>query len=276
MSESEDVAETGEASPAIATGSRTTAALGVGSRAAVRAVGSRAAVRARAVRGFDALLLDFGSVVTYTAFERHRESERLLGLAQGTFAWLGPVDPTTDPLWRSMERGEISERDYWAHRASEVGSLLGQPAWTPLDFFQAVRGEDPNRSVRESARRTVRAARAAGLRVGILSNELELFWGRPFMARLDILRDVDALVDATHTGILKPDPRAYWLALEELDTSAERVLFVDDQMRNVEGARRLGITTVHFDVAAADACFAAVRGLLGLEPDAEGASGRHP
>jgi len=46
---------------------------------------------------------------------------------------------------------------------------------------------------------------------------------------------VDALVDATHTGILKPDPRAYRLALEALDISAERILFVDDQLRNVEG-----------------------------------------
>ncbi len=267
MSESEDVAEAAESSAASAAGSRT-AVRGAGSRAAVRGAGSRAAVRARDARSFDALLLDFGSVVTYTAFERHRESERLLGLAQGTFDWLGPVDPATDPLWRSMERGEISERDYWARRASEVGSMLGRPAWTPLDFFQAIRGEDPNRSVRASAHRTVRAARAAGLRVGILSNELELFWGRPFMARLEILSDVDALVDATHTGILKPDPRAYRFALEELDTSAERVLFVDDQMRNVEGARRLGITTVHFDVAAPDACFATVRGLLGVDPAA--------
>ncbi len=216
---------------------------------------------------FDALLLDFGSVVTYTAFERHRDSERALGLARGTFGWLGPVDPATDPLWRSMERGEISERDYWSHRAAEVGSMVGQPEWTPLDFFQAIRGDDPNLAVRQSARRTVAAARAAGLRVGILSNELELYWGRAFMDRLDVLRDVDVLVDATHTHILKPDPRAYALALEALGTSAERVLFVDDQLRNVEGARQLGIEAVHFDVGTADACFASVRRQLGLEPN---------
>jgi len=144
--------------------------------------------------------------------------------------------------------------------------MLGRPQWTPLDFFQAIRGDDPNLAIRESARRTVAAARAAGLRVGILSNELELYWGRPFMDRLDLLRDIDMLIDATHTHILKPDPRAYALALEGLGTSAERVLFVDDQLRNVEGARRLGIETVHFDVAAPDACFASVRRQLGLEP----------
>lgn len=224
-------------------------------------------------RRFEALLLDFGSVVTFTPFERHRESERVLGLESGTLGWLGPVDPSTDPLWQSMQRDEISERDYWAQRAAEVGSMFGQPQWTPLDFFMATRGAEPNRSVRESALRTIVAARAAGLRVGILSNELELFWGRPYMDRLDVLREVDALVDATHTGILKPDPRAYELALEALGADPGRVLFVDDQLRNVEGARQLGIAAVHFDVASADACFAAVRALLGLEEGESAAAG---
>ncbi len=218
-----------------------------------------------AARPFDALLLDFGSVITFTAFERHRESEILLGLERGTLGWLGPIDPGTDALWRRMERGEISERDYWARRAREVGSMLGQPHWTPLDFFNAIRGSDPGLAIRGSARRTIAAARASGLRVGILSNELELFWGRAFMDRLELLREVDVLVDGTHTGILKPDPRAYALALDALQSPAGRVLFVDDQPRNVEGARRAGITALLFDVAGPDASFAAARTLLGIE-----------
>ncbi len=216
-------------------------------------------------RDFDALLLDFGSVISFTAFERHRESEVLLGLERGTLDWLGPVDPSTDALWQRMERGEISERDYWANRASEVGSMLGQPGWTPLQFFNAIRGTDPNLAVRESARHTIAAVRAAGLRVGILSNELELFWGRPFMDRLELLREVDALVDATHSGILKPDPRAYRAALDALGVRAERTLFVDDQMRNVEGARGCGLSAVFFDVADPDGSFRKVRTMLGIE-----------
>lgn len=221
--------------------------------------------RGSAVRPYDALLLDFGSVITFTAFERHRESERLLGLAPGTLGWLGPIDPSTDGLWQRMQRDEISERQYWDIRAAEVGDLVGHPSWTPLDFFQAIRGEDPDQAIRESAWQTVRAARAAGLQVGILSNELELYWGRPFMDRLGLLRDVDVLIDATHTRILKPDPQAYQMALDALGMVAARVLFVDDQSRNVEGARRAGLAAVHFDVAAPEQCFAQVRRTLGIE-----------
>lgn len=215
-------------------------------------------------RVYDALLLDFGSVVTVSAFERHREIEAILGLEPGSIDWLGPVDPATDALWRQMLSGEISERDYWAQRAAEVGRMLGRADWTPLEFFQAIRGSDPNRAVRESARRTIEEARAAGLRVGIVSNELELFWGRSFMERLDLLRHIDVLVDATHTGILKPDPRAYRAALDALGVAAGRALFVDDQQRNVDGARAVGMAAVYFDVADADGSFRRVRELLGI------------
>lgn len=229
-----------------------------------------ARVRHAGARLFDALLLDFGSVITVSAFERHREIESILGLAPGTLGWRGPVDPATDPLWQSMLAGEISERDYWAQRAAEVGRMLGHEDWTPLEFFKAIRGSDPNLAVRDSARRTVGAARAAGLRVGIVSNELELFWGRAFMDRLDLLREIDVLVDATHTGVLKPDPRAYRAALQALGVPARRALFVDDQARNVDGARAVGMAALHFDVADPDGSFARVRTELGIDGPASG------
>jgi hypothetical protein len=59
----------------------------------------------------DALVLDFGGVISRTVFETHRENERALGLAPGTLRWMGPFDPDSDPLWRSMQAGEVSERD---------------------------------------------------------------------------------------------------------------------------------------------------------------------
>jgi putative hydrolase of the HAD superfamily len=62
------------------------------------------------------------------------------------------------------------------------------------------------------------------------------------------LKKIDAIVDATHTKILKPDPRAYQLGLEALQAAPEQTLFVDDQIRNVHGAEAVGIPSLHFDV----------------------------
>ncbi|TIU44625.1 MAG: HAD family phosphatase, partial [Mesorhizobium sp.] len=87
-----------------------------------------------------ALVLDFGGVVTRTLFETHALTEQALGLKPGTLQWLGPFDPGSDPLWRSMQADEITERDYWRTRTSEVGRLVGED-WQAMEtFVQRARG----------------------------------------------------------------------------------------------------------------------------------------
>ncbi len=211
-----------------------------------------------------ALLLDFGSVISVSLFERHRDTEAELGLAAGSLGWLGPIAPETDALWQAMQRDEISEREYWARRARELGEAAGQPHWDMLAMLTRLRHTDPNAVVRPGIRRLVRAAHARKLAVGILSNELELFYGAEFLSRMDILRDMQVIVDATHTKILKPDPRAYEMAVQQLGLPAARVLFVDDQFRNIAGAQRAGLQSQFFDLRDVDGSIAAVAARLRL------------
>ncbi len=74
-------------------------------------------------------------------------------------------------------------------------------------------------------------------RVGCLSNTNVLHWERLAQAR--------SLFDycfASHvTGFMKPDPKAYTHALEELRVPAGDVYFFDDLAPNVEAAREAGI-----------------------------------
>ncbi|MER9460973.1 HAD-IA family hydrolase [Mesorhizobium sp. M0387] len=196
-----------------------------------------------------ALVLDFGGVVTRTIFETHALTEQALGLAPGTLQWHGPFDPDSDLLWRSMQADEISERDYWRTRTSEVGRLVGED-WQAMEtFVQRARGAEPEKIVRPEAVRAIRTVHAAGFRLAILSNELDLFYGAGFRQRLPLLELFDTIVDATYTRILKPDPRAYAFVTEALGLPAGACVFVDDQQRNVDGGRAAGMRTVHFDVA---------------------------
>lgn len=211
----------------------------------------------------EALLLDFGSVITYSAFEIMDRAERRLALPPGTLTWRGPLDPATDPLWVAMQADQISERHYWETRADEVGRLLGRK-WAPLDFFRAIRGQDLNEDVRPEIATLVKEARGAGLKLGILTNELELFGGAEWSRTLEIARNMDVVVDATRTNILKPDPRAYTMAIERLGIAAGAIVFVDDQKRNVEGALRADLSAVHFDVCDVPRSIAAIRATLGL------------
>ena len=198
--------------------------------------------------GERALVLDFGGVVTRTLFETHDLTEKALELPAGSLTWRGPFDPGGDQLWRSMQAGDISEREYWAHRTGEVGALAGRP-WTQMqDFVMAARGADPESVIRPEFPEAIGHARARGTRTAILSNELDLFYGAEFRARLPFLADFDLIVDATYTGILKPDPAAYALVTQGLGIAARDCVFVDDQKRNIDGADAFGMQTVHFDV----------------------------
>lgn len=195
-----------------------------------------------------ALVLDFGGVISKTLFETHDLTERTLGLAPCTLKWLGPFAPDSDPLWTSMQRGEISERDYWLTRSREVGRLVGED-WRDMEtFVKRARGADPDTVIRPEAARAIALAADAGFRLAILSNELDLFYGADFRSRLSILKRFDTIVDATHTGILKPDPRAYQSVLDELALEADNCVFVDDQRRNIAGAAACNMRTVLFDV----------------------------
>ncbi|HEX7924644.1 MAG TPA: HAD-IA family hydrolase [Bradyrhizobium sp.] len=214
-----------------------------------------------------ALVLDFGGVISKTLFETHDLTERALGLAPCTLKWLGPFAPDSDPLWAAMQRGEISERDYWLTRSREVGRMVGED-WQDMEtFVKRARGADPETVIRPEAARAITLAADAGVRLAILSNELDLFYGAEFRTRLSILRHFDVIVDATHTGILKPDPRAYQSVLDELALEAEDCVFVDDQRRNITGAAACNMRTVLFDVRNPAASYGEALRHFGLQFD---------
>ncbi|MFC2252914.1 HAD-IA family hydrolase [Labrys portucalensis] len=214
--------------------------------------------------GERALILDFGGVVTRTLFETHDVTERTLGLKPDTLTWRGPFAPETDPLWVSMQRQEISERDYWLTRAREVGQMVGED-WTDMQtFVRRARGAEPGLVLRPEARDAILQVKAAGLKLAILSNELDLFYGAEFRRRFPLIDRFDVIVDATHTGILKPDPRAYEQVLAELGIAREACVFVDDQLKNIEGARAVRLPFVHFDVTRPAEGYAQALAMLGL------------
>ena len=211
-----------------------------------------------------ALILDFGGVISRTLFETHDLSEAALGLSPGTLTWRGPFDPSTDPLWRAMQANEISERDYWTTRTREVGRLVGEDWQDMQTFVKRARGADVEAVIRPEAMAAIALARAAGCKLAVLSNELDLFYGADFRQRLPLLGLFNVIVDATYTGVLKPDPRAYQECLGSLGVAAGQAVFVDDQWRNIEGAVRCGLQTVHFDVRDPAASYDKALQLLGV------------
>lgn len=210
-----------------------------------------------------ALVLDFGGPVLLTPFE-------LVGDEPGTPAYAllherGPLATAEhpDPAWEALRAGRITERAYWAERAEAWHESGGHE---PDIRAMIAHLYEPARPalVREQARALVRDAHEAGLRVGILTNDLRAFHSDDWIDRIEIVGDVDVVVDGSIEGHLKPAPRLYELLSERLGVDFADMVFLDDQLSNIRGAEALGIPSVWFDVTDPDTSYACVRKLLGL------------
>ena len=219
---------------------------------------------AAAAAEVDVLLLDFGGVCLLNPVELHSRAEDLLDLPRGSFGWMGPVDPSTDELWRRMIAGDgITEREYWALRAAEVGTAAGRQ-FELADYMRLLYEPPTPDLIRPGATATVIAALEAGFGVSILTNDMRAFHGREWEHGVEFLSLVDHIVDCSDTNILKPDPRAFARAEEIVDVPANRMLFVDDQPRSVDGAEAAGLNAMWFDIANAELAWRTVAERLGL------------
>jgi hypothetical protein len=74
-----------------------------------------------------------------------------------------PIDPAADPLWCDMLADKLTEREYWAIFARDVGGRLGE-AWTPADFLRVARSPDLNDEIRPEIVDLVHRAKRHGCR----------------------------------------------------------------------------------------------------------------
>ncbi len=209
------------------------------------------------------LVFDFGGPVLLTPFEVRAIGERNLGLPSGSFAWTGPFDPSSDPEWRAFQSGEMNERDYWAIQAQRFAELTGRPS-DMASMMGPFYAGDEDELVRPGARSLINDAKAAGVKVGIHTNDLTTFHDADWLDRMTILREFEVMVDGRTDDVYKPDPEAYRLMVERMGMSAEDIVFIDDQPMNIAGAESVGMVCVHLDPTNPEPAFAQARKLLEL------------
>lgn len=207
-------------------------------------------------RRYDALLFDIGEVVSAAQWQF------LDGVAERTGRTLrgrGPLDPSGDPLWQQFLRGELSYTGYWYAYADAAG----YDDWRQLfrDFAPDMVGDD---FVHPDAADLIRDARAAGLKLGALTNDGVGINGREFFSTVPLLAGFDAFADARQYGGGKPAPEAYLGAASELGVPPERIVFLDDLPEMVDGARAVGMAGVLVDPMARQRAFDAVRAMVGI------------
>jgi putative hydrolase of the HAD superfamily len=214
---------------------------------------------------YTGLLLDIGGVVHRTSMHlagRLAESEPRL---RPVLERIGGLGTDRDELWQRMLARQLSERDYWAQRAAEFGAAVGE-AWGTQDMMHRLYDLPEQDWLYAETVDLMNDTKAAGLRLGALTNDLAAFHGPGWVERQEHLKLFDIIVDASLTGVLKPDPRAFASGAEALGLPAGQIVFLDDMPWNVEGARQAGLTAVRVPWDDAGPAIDTARNLLGLDP----------
>lgn len=189
------------------------------------------------------LLLDIGGVVHNTGVRMVERLARREPAMRPVIEEIGGIASDRDELWQRMLRRQVTERDYWAQRAAELGAAVGE-TWDTRALMDRFYQLPEHEWLCAPTIELMTDAKAAGLRVGALTNDMTAFHGPEWVARQEHLKLFDVIVDASLTGVMKPDPRAFHGGAEALGLPAEQIVFLDDMPWNAEGARQAGMTAV--------------------------------
>ena len=211
------------------------------------------------------LLLDIGGVVHSTAMHlvgRLAETEPAM---KPVLERIGGIAGDRDELWQQMLRRQVTEREYWAQRAAEFGAAVGQP-WDTRAMMHRLYELPRQDWLRAEMVDLMAAAKAAGLRLGALTNDMTAFHGPGWVEQQEHLKLFDVIVDASLTGVMKPDPRAFGGGAEALGLPPDQIVFLDDMPWNVEAGRRAGLAAVLVPWDDPGPAIDTARNLLGLPP----------
>ncbi len=177
------------------------------------------------------LIVDYGGVLTtdvFASFSAFCEAE---GLAPDAVRDRFRQDPEARDLLARLETGALAVAEF----EPRFAALLGVSSERLIERLFG--GMAPDGAMLDG----VRAARATGVRTGLLSNS----WGAATAYDPALLEELfDAWVISSEVGLRKPDPAIYELAAERLDLPPAACVYVDDLPGNLKPARALGMATV--------------------------------
>lgn len=179
------------------------------------------------------IFIDFGGVIVRTEDRepRTRQAETL-GM---TCRELEKVIFESDSSHRAS-MGEIPEEAHWQVVAEALRLPREEADKVTAQFFAGDSADlvllDYLRNLRPDCKICLISNAWSGLRTWITQQGFA-----------DVF---DLMVISAEVGLMKPDPRIFHLALEELFAKADESVFIDDVLVNVEAARAQGMTGIHF------------------------------
>lgn len=208
-----------------------------------------------------AVLWDFGGVITTSPFEAFARYERARALPNGFIRSVNARNPDTN-AWARLERNEIGAESFDAIFRAEALALGHDVPGS--DVLPLLSGD-----VRQRMVATLDRLKAAGFRLGCITNNANVGSGAGMAANADaadrvsaILGRFDHVIESSKAGVRKPDPRIYVMMCEALDVAPEHCIYLDDLGINCKPAAMLGMRAIK--VTTEEQALADLGALLGM------------
>ena len=190
----------------------------------------------------EAILWDFGGVITSSPFEAFTRYEEKQGLPKDFIRGINATDPDTN-AWAQFESSAVSLEEFDQLFLAE-STEAGHPV-PGTDVVKLLAGNVRPRMV-EVLQRCKQ-----DYRISCLTNNVRSGKGAGMSRSPENAAEVQAamslfdhVLQSSKEGMRKPQPEFYLLACERMEVEPSSVIYLDDLGINLKPARQLGMTTI--------------------------------
>lgn len=211
---------------------------------------------------FEAVIFDFGGVITASPFEAFNRLEAERGLPRDFVRTVNAVNPDSN-AWALFERAVISAAEFNDRFAAEA-----KAAGHELDGASVL--AVLSGSIRPAMVTALDRLKEAGYRLACITNNVPTGHGAGMARsgdRSDAYEQVFArfehVIESSKAGVRKPDPRIYQMMCDHLGVGPDVCVYLDDLGINCKPAAQLGMAAIK--VTSGEQALADLSALLGLD-----------
>lgn len=183
----------------------------------------------------EAVLFDFGGVITTSPFDNFALLEERRGVPADTIRKINSTNPDTN-AWAQYERNDVDVAGFSALFEAEAQALGYKiPGQEVLDCLQTEIRPFMVDAVRKVSKQ---------FRTAMLTNNFSAGDDPGSGSHGDTKALFEVIIESSKAGVRKPTPRFYELACEALDVEPAACVFLDDLGINLKPARAMGMTTI--------------------------------
>jgi len=188
---------------------------------------------------FEAVIWDFGGVLTSSPFEAFARFETERGLPADIIRRTNAANHLEN-AWAKFERAEVDIETFDKLFATESLALGAEVRGK--DVLPLLAG-DLRPEMVEALRRIKSKFKTGCITNNLPTNAIGSASGRTLYIA-EVMMLFDHVIESAKIGLRKPDPKIYQMMVEALHVDPKRCIYLDDLGVNLKPARDMGMTTI--------------------------------